>query len=342
MSGRAARGKGKLILPELAWMVLIGAACAVAGAQERSMRPGSPQTSDSQAATEPEAPVASFSGDAVLLPEPGEVVINPQDARRYVWIPPGYFEQGCVEGDTTCEGDERPRRTVRISAGFWMRETEVTVGEYREYAKAKRRPMPFPPPAAVSLIPFLPPPSFNGAWKDEYQPMLMVRWEDAETYCREWAGGRLPSEAEWEYAARAGVAGKRYGDSDTVSREQANYGAPVCCKPHKEGADQWPFAAPVKSFPAASNGLFDMKGNAWEWTGDWYSASAYESGEATDPKGPASGTLRVIRGGSFDNTADQLRTSERHTQDPKVGNQYIGFRCVHLGLAPARGTPSQP
>ncbi len=283
-----------------------------------------------------------FSGGAVFALEPGELRMNPQDGQRYVWIPPGYFRQGCVPDDIKCKGHERPRRTVRISRGFWLRESEVTVGEYEAYSKRKRIAMPWSPGFIPTVIPLMPPISkgFNYKWEDKEQPMLMLAWKAAADYCSEQAGGRLPTEAEWEYASRGGVDGQRYGHREEISHNLANYGAETCCKPLAEGEDEYLFAAPVKQFPPNPFGLYDMQGNVWEWTQDWYDSAAYEAAEEEkDPKGPASGTLRVIRGGGYDNAPAQLRPSERHSANPALGSPHIGFRCVAFDL-PA-GPPVQ-
>jgi hypothetical protein len=112
---------------------------------------------------------------------------NPDDSQTYVWIPPGEFLMGCSPSDTECLDNEKPPHTVRITRGFWLGQTPVTVGAYRRFAEKNGVSMP-------------PEPSCNPRWSDSEQPIVRVTWNQARDYC-EWAKGRLPTEAEWEYAA---------------------------------------------------------------------------------------------------------------------------------------------
>jgi formylglycine-generating enzyme required for sulfatase activity len=151
-------------------------------------------------------------------------------------------------------------------------------------------------------------------------PVADVGWDDAAAFCG-WVGGRLPTEAEWEYAARGGRSGEIYPFQAENARDKANFeGA--------QGNDRYKYTAPVKSFDPNSYGLFDMAGNVWEWTADWFSPTYYRESPKEDPKGPPAGKERVARGGSFySDPAKHLRFSFREKYPPN-GLDRVGFRCV--------------
>ena len=214
---------------------------------------------------------------------------------------------GCVSGDIDCSDVERPQHTVRLDRGFWMGRTEVTVGAYKKFAQETESSLP----AALK---------HNAGWKEEDHPITRVNWRDAVQFCG-WSGGRLPTEAEWEYAARAGKEDLTFPWGSDPDRDEANYGG-------AGGRDKWRHTAPVGSFPANDYGLFDMAGKVWEWVADWRQPTYYAGSPAMNPRGPSSGDYRVMRGGSFYSDAGSLRVSYRGTGDPEVGLFYSGFRCA--------------
>jgi len=236
-------------------------------------------------------------GEAEKVLLPGAVRENPKDGLNYVWIPPGSFRMGCPPGDNECGSDEKPSHQVTISKGFWIGQTEVTVGAYKRFAAATGRQMP-------------PVPNFNSSWANDGMPIVNVTWNDAHDFCA-WAGGWLPTEAEWEYAARGGSTEARYGPIDEVAWYSANSGG----RAHPAGEKR-----------ANGFGLYDVLGNVWEWVNDWYDQNYYQNSPSQDPSGPASGQQRVLRGASWNNNPRVVRVSNRFRYNP-AGSYLLGVRC---------------
>ena len=197
------------------------------------------------------------------------VRINPIDNQAYVYVFPGKFTMGCSDGDGLCSKDET-RHEVEITRGFWIGQTETTQEAYSRVMSAN-------------------PSGFKGADR----PVENVRWDDAQTFCRA-VGMRLPTEAEWEYAARAGSHNATYGDLDSAAWYAANSGM---------------VAHPVKRKAPNGWGLYDMLGNVWEWVEDWY--GDYSASAARNPNGPSKGTFRLLRGGAWYNNPQHVRVSIR-------------------------------
>jgi formylglycine-generating enzyme required for sulfatase activity len=229
-----------------------------------------------------------------LGPTPGQVRENPKDGLNYVWVAPGTFMMGCSPGDDKCHDDEKPSHKVTITRGFWMGQSLVTIGAYKRFAAAKGRKVP----------------AHNSS--NENVPIRLVSWFDADTYCG-WIGGRLPTEAEWEYAARGGSMEKRYGPTDEVVSPEAGWHG----RPYAPGANRLP-----NGF-----GLYDTLGDMWQWVYDRYDSHYYRDSPAQDPPGPASGKYRVLRGGHYW-SAKNIRVSDRSAEAPAGGSGTEGFRCV--------------
>jgi len=246
--------------------------------------------------------------------------VNPKDGLKYVWIPPGTFMMGCSPEDTECADDEKPPHQVTITKGFWLGQTEVTVGAYKRFTGTTGKAMPTAPPFfpgvsndIVSRFYNIPAtaPDFNPGWSNDAMPIVDVNWDDAQGYCT-WAGGRLPTEAEWEYAARAASTEARYGPIDEVAWYDMNSGN----KTREVGQKQ-----------ANGFGLYDMLGNVWEWVNDWYDQNYYQNSPSQDPTGPPSGQLRVLRGGSWYSAPGNARVSGRDRYNPGDKYEFNGFRC---------------
>jgi formylglycine-generating enzyme required for sulfatase activity len=208
-----------------------------------------------------------------------------------VWIPAGEFMMGSNDGDI----DEKPVHKVKISRGFWMGKYEVTQEQYA---------------AVMGKNP--------STHKAGNKPVHEVSWHDAVAFCEKLGqGARLPTEAEWEYACRAGTTTKySSGDDEADLQRVADYGRKYAEGPGEVGrkeANPW--------------GLYDLHGNVWEWCADWYQDS-YPSVPQTDPTGPASGTYRVLRGGSFDYVPGFCRCAFRNWHDPVLTLSVLGFRVV--------------
>ena len=223
-----------------------------------------------------------------------------KDNSQMALIPAGSFEMGDHLDNMS---DALPIHTV-ILDGFYMDIHEVTVGQFKHFVNQS---------------------GYNyNRWNEVAQyspgdnyPMVMVSWNDAVAYA-EWAGKRLPTEAEWEYAARGGLVGQRYPWGHEITHDNANYSG-------TGGIDQWDKCSPVGSFSANGYGLYDMTGNVWEWCADWYGENYYNSSPAKNPLGPKTGKYRVQRGGRW--YGQDLRLANRNGKGPGDGTG-LGFRCV--------------
>ena len=243
---------------------------------------------------------------------------------------------GCSRGDKECFDDEKPPHTVRIGRGFWLGQTAVTVGAYKRFAESTGVSMPAEPVLGKRKL--------NPQWSDSEQPMVAVTWEEAKTYCEAWAGGRLPTEAEWEWAARAGSTYARYGGLDAIAWYADNSGNQPLDSTRawsEDAASDWDKYSKilekngnrihrVKQKQPNPWGLYDMLGNVWEWVADWYEENYYRTltSPALDPKGPASGTMRVLRGGSWGDIPRFVRASYRNRVGPEGRGNDLGFRCA--------------
>jgi sulfatase modifying factor 1 len=224
--------------------------------------------------------------------------LTPVAREGFIWVNPGTFAMGSPWSELNRELDE-VQHTVTITKGFWISDHEVTQSEFNKLMDGG--------------WPFI---SFLG----DSRPVEGVSWYDANIYCRRLTEKgrsigiitaqqqyRLPTEAEWEYAARAGTTGAQYGEKGTVAWYGSNSGG----KTHS-----------VKTKAPNSWGAYDMLGNVGEWCSDWYGEYI---GDATNPVGPGSGSVKVVRGGSW---TENIRLADRGKMFPESRLSYIGFRVV--------------
>ncbi len=256
----------------------------------------------------------------------GVVATNPKDGQVYIWVQSNNFNMGCVPRDHHCKANEKPEHAVSLSQGFWLGRTDVTVAAYARFVQATQTPMP-PPPVDPNSKDGT---SFDPDWSHVNRPIVDVKWQKAQAYCH-WAGGRLPTEAEWEDAARAGHANDVYVSGRHISHDHANYGDNDCCKGKRDGKDKWRHTSPVDMFPANDWGFYDMAGDVWQWTRDYYQSDYYGISPNIDPAGPGSGGGHVERGGSWISPRHDLRISRRRRGGAATSADQLydtGFRCA--------------
>jgi eukaryotic-like serine/threonine-protein kinase len=284
----------------------------------------------SQASTDsPETP-----SPAPIQPVIIETRVSDIDGMVQVLIPAGEFQMGSEDGSS----DESPLHTVYLDA-FWIDQTEVTNAMYVAFMNQRGN-------QSAGGVTWLDDTDLNvliervdGVWRPksgyEDHPVIEVSGYGAQAYC-EWAERRLPTEAEWEKAARGGLEGAKYswGDEDPVCTPDAQNGA------RSKGCPD--FTVAVGAYGFNGYGLYDMAGNVWEWVSDWYAENYYQQSPASNPPGSADGEFRILRGGSWDDGGEDLRVSIRNWHDPTVSTDKIGFRCAYGDAAsPETGGDAQ-
>lgn len=264
--------------------------------------------------------------------------IKSRDTSEMVLIPAGEFLMGGEPADL--EGfdksvylnyeAEHPRHPVKLDA-FYLDKFEVTNAQYKKFlahleqTKDTSVNHPNQPPDADHFQHYI-----NDDMKADNQPATGLNWFDAYAYCK-WAGKRLPTEAEWEYAARGpGEAYRKYPWGNEAPGADGIWRANI--RPEQGwAADGYRYTAPVGSFPDGVSpfGIMDMAGNAEEWVHDWLDASYYRNSQgAKNPQGPADGRNRVIKGGSFGTDLVHIRIATRLYGAPEVKSEMQGCRCA--------------
>ena len=259
------------------------------------------------------------------------VVVNKIDGSEMVLIPAGPSLMGSTPAQTAALIDkddrlasdffhaEQPQHTVSLPA-FYIDRYPVTNAQYAAFIAATGHPTPKYWTDAPHMGTEQP---FPVGAKHGGHPVVGVSYADAMAYC-EWAGKRLPTEAEWEKAARGGLVNQNYPWGNESSRNYANTAGAW-------GKDKWLWTSPVGSFPPNGYGLSDTAGNVFEWCADWFAPDYYQRTQGENPQGPKAGQTRVLRGGSWSNTVFgiyQMRCAYRFHTRPETRNLTIGFRCA--------------
>lgn len=290
-------------------------------------------------------------------PQPLATRRRPADGMTMVYVPAGEFQMGnagtqwmwsgtLAAGDLTLQVfvDEGPQHAVTLDA-FWIDQTEVTVAMFRTFVEAtgyetsaERDGWGAPYRAGPKEDEW---PHIGGVdWQHPHgpasqaqadHPVVQVSWGDAAAYCA-WAGGQLPTEAQWEKAAR-GTDGRRWPWGDVYDGSRGSFCGTHCpCERQQQRSygDGFALTAPVGSFPGGASpyGALDMAGNVWEWTADWYDEATYAASPYEHPTGPPSGSERVQRGGAWIDNEAWVRTTVRHATEPGVRCDDLGFRCA--------------
>jgi formylglycine-generating enzyme len=304
-------------------------------------------------------PAGTGEAAAVQADEPYRPPARSRRRGRQVLVPGGRFEMGDRFGEGYPGDGETPVHTVEVPA-FWIDETAVTNRQFARFARetgyvseAER--------LGVSAVFHLTAAADHGdvlhqvagapwwlavrqaSWRHPYgrhsdhaslpdHPVVHVTWNDAQAYCR-WADKRLPTEAEWEYAARGGLSGARYpwGDELTPARFWPCNIFQGDFPRRNTGEDGYLATAPVRAYRPNGYGLWNTVGNVWEWCADWFSPGYYAQSPEADPRGPAEGRHRVMRGGSYlchSSYCHRYRVAARSANDPASTSANVGFRCA--------------
>ncbi len=271
----------------------------------------------------------ALSAVALSAAEPQGLTLDLGDGVRMdlVLVPAGEFQMGSPEAEKERQEAETPVHTVRIGKAFYMGKCEVTNAQFRAFRPDHQEQ--YRAPDLQAGAPFF----------GDDQPALWVSWYDADAFCR-WLSKktgktvRLPTEAEWEYACRAGTTTRFHSGDRATLKDSADL-----ARAGWYGANSKDLSHPVGQLAANAFGLHDMHGNAWEWCQDWYAADYYKDSPAADPPGPQQGRAKVLRGGSYLFwTTYYCRSGARYACRPDARESVTGFRVV-VETGPARQRP---
>lgn len=311
-------------------------------------QPSTEQSLSEQSSADQEYQEPTLEGESLNLPQEQAIDLGGGMRLEMVLIPAGAFTMG----DDTGQADQKPAHKVSILRPFYLGRHEVTVGQFRQFVDATkyatdaekgsgfqgafgwdRDAMEFKMNEDYSW-------RKTGFSQSDAHPVVNVSWNDATEFC-EWLSRndgktyRLPTEAEWEYACRAGTSTSYVNGNDAEEVVKAGNVADADFEsqfPELEGAikasDGYAYTSPAGSFLSNSFGLYDMHGNAWEWCADWYDPEYYARSASRDPEGPAAGDECVYRGGGWFNCARGFRSSSRSAGLPDNRHLTLGFRVA--------------
>lgn len=297
--------------------------------------------------------LAASSPERLNLPANGDRFLTNSIGVPLAKLPAGEYLMGSPETEEE-RSDDEDQHPVRISKAFFLGQHEITYGQFRKFVESTgyvttqlQKGLPgFGYDEKAKAMEELPQFNWqNTGWvQQDNHPVVNVSWEDAVAFC-EWLSKvegkkyRLPTDAEWEYACRAGTKTRYYtGEVEESLRPATNLADISFNKMYPNATwnvdwdDQHPFAAPVGSFLPNAWGVYDMHGNVWEWCHDWYAPIVVDKANpptiAVDPRGPEQGELRVLRGGAFTNRLRFVRSADRNRLRPKYRANFTGFRIV--------------
>ena len=306
------------LIPGAAALVLLALCGAILAAAPEGQSKKTTQTADMSAG----APPPALKSLGFTWPRTG--VLYSADGAPMILVPAGPFMMGSSPIEKEAAADERPAHAVTVKA-FLIDRYEITEAQYRLFLEDVARDGhhwcdPTEPPGKDHMPAKE---TWNGDRPGSRQPVVGVDWYDAAAYCA-WAGKRLPSEAEWEKAAR-GTDERKYPWGDRWDRDRANT--------WENGKKD---RLPVGSYEGGASpfGAEDLAGNVWEWVQDWYSPKYYLDSPKQDPGGPAAGSFRVVRGGSFLSNPTGVRASARQGNEPAGRYSNFGFRCAMTPRTP--------
>ncbi len=244
----------------------------------------------------------------IETPDIGSTKVSNKDGATLVFVPAGEFIMGASYSDADALNSDWPEHRVKLSA-YWIDRTEVTNAQWRKCVAAGGCPELTDKTSSTR-------PDYHTNPAYDNFPVVNVSWMFADAYCR-WAGRRLPTEAEWEKAARNGDGRIYPWGNDAPNERRANF----------QGKDD---TVAVGSYPwgASPYGVLDMAGNVYEWVHDWYLQGYYKNSPVDNPKGPDAGQARLMRGGAFGSGADAVKSSRRVWEGFYKEMNYVGFRCA--------------